>query len=84
MLIYLVCIFKLLNKCVIVVDSDVDESTKDEIISSDRFPKYVDCQETLVELSFIKWVAGFRYECRRMAAHKNPELFYGLLNFFYV
>lgn len=66
------------------MDSDVDESTKDKITPSDRFPKYVDCQETLVELSFIRWIAGFRCECRKMAAHKNTELFYGLLNFFYV
>jgi len=57
---------------------------KDKITCSDRFPKYVDCQETLVELSFIKWVSGFRHECRRMASNKNTKLFYGLLNFFHV
>lgn len=76
------------NKCLIVVDSDVDENTKDMITSLDRFPMYVDCQESLVELSFVKWLSGFRHECRRMArliwkpTHK--ELLYGLINFYYV
>lgn len=76
------------NKCFIVVDSDVDENTKDMITSSNRFPMYVDCQESLVELSFIKWIAGFRHECRRMSRliwnPTNKELFYGLINFYHV
>lgn len=67
--------------CIIIVDSDVDENTKDSITSSDRFPKYVDCQETLVELSFIKWMSGFRLECRRLSSRFNKDLFCGLLNF---
>jgi len=72
------------NKRIIVVDSDVDESTKDTITSSDRFTKYVDCQETLVELSFIKWMSGFRLECRRLASNFNKDLYFGLLNFVHV
>ncbi|XP_022167589.1 uncharacterized protein LOC111031798 [Myzus persicae] len=64
------------------VDSDVDENTKNTPTTSDKFPKYVDCQETLVEMSFIKWLAGFRLECRKMSCSTNPELFIGLFNFF--
>jgi len=66
----------------IVVDSDIDENTKNTPISSDKFPKYVDCQETLVEMSFIKWLAGFRLECRMISCSTHTELFIGLFNFF--
>ncbi|XP_003245158.1 uncharacterized protein LOC100569878 [Acyrthosiphon pisum] len=64
------------------VDSDVDESTKNIPTTLDRFPKYVDCQETLVEMSFIKWLAGFRLECRKLSWPINTELYFGLFNFF--
>lgn len=64
------------------VDSDVDESTKNIPTTLDRFPKYVDCQETLVEMSFIKWLAGFRLECRKISCLTNTELYFGLFNFF--
>ncbi|KAE9532780.1 hypothetical protein AGLY_009861 [Aphis glycines] len=66
----------------ILVDSDIDENTKNTPISSDKFPKYVDCQETLVEMSFIKWLAGFRLECRMISCSTHTELFIGLFNFF--
>ncbi|KAL4119095.1 hypothetical protein QTP88_011953 [Uroleucon formosanum] len=64
------------------VDSDVDENTKNTPTTLDRFPKYVDCQETLVEMSFIKWLAGFRLECRKISSHTSTELYFGLFNFF--
>uniref|UniRef100_A0A2S2PEV5 Uncharacterized protein n=1 Tax=Schizaphis graminum TaxID=13262 RepID=A0A2S2PEV5_SCHGA len=64
------------------VDSDIDENTKKTPISSKKFPKYVDCQETLVEMSFIKWLAGFRLECRMISCSTHTELFIGLFNFF--
>ncbi|XP_025196480.1 uncharacterized protein LOC112595467 [Melanaphis sacchari] len=64
------------------VDLDIDENTKNTHISSNKFPKYVDCQETLVEMSFIKWLAGFRLECRMISCSTHTELFIGLFNFF--
>ncbi|VVC25279.1 Hypothetical protein CINCED_3A003440 [Cinara cedri] len=66
------------------VDSDIGENTIIDVSSGVGFNKYVDCQETLVELSFIKWLSGFREECRRTVSLKNRDLFYGLLNFFHV
>lgn len=67
-----------------MVDSDFGEKTEDETHCMDLFPKYLDCQETLVELSFIKWLNGFRAECRTMSSGLNKNIFYGLLNFFSV
>lgn len=79
----IIIFINIIDYCIIVVDSDIDEYTKD-IICSDKFPKYVDCQETLVELSFIKWVSGFRVECRRISSESNRMLYYGFLNFYNV
>lgn len=77
-------VFNIEYICIIIVDSDVGENTIVEVSSEERFNRYVDCQETLVELSFIKWLSGFREECRRSVCLQNRDLFYGLLNFFHV
>jgi len=67
---------------IIVIDSDVDGNTKNTPTTSDRFPKYVDSYEQLVEMSSIKWIAGFRLECRKISCKVNTELYFGLLKLF--
>ncbi|XP_016663330.1 uncharacterized protein LOC107884862 [Acyrthosiphon pisum] len=65
----------------VLVDSDVNEKTKNTT-TSDKYPKYVDCNETLVELGYFKWITGFRSECRKAACLVKTELFFGLFYLF--
>ncbi|XP_016658476.1 uncharacterized protein LOC107883288 [Acyrthosiphon pisum] len=64
------------------IDSDVNEKTKNTPTTLDRFPKYVDCYETLVELAYFKWITGFRLECRKISRFVKTELFFGLFYLF--
>ncbi|XP_050423064.1 uncharacterized protein LOC126834896 isoform X2 [Adelges cooleyi] len=63
---------------------DPTESThlEENMCNLEKLPKYIDCQETLTELSFIKWLAGFRLLCRDLTAKINKDIVNGLLIFF--
>ncbi|XP_050542764.1 uncharacterized protein LOC126906291 isoform X4 [Daktulosphaira vitifoliae] len=67
----------------IVDDNDLISKPEENFSNMEKLPKYIDCQETLVEMSFIKWLAGFRLQCRKSSVKLNKDIIHGLLSLFH-
>lgn len=63
--------------------SSLTSKPKENVFKVEKLPKYIDCKETLVEMSFIKWLAGFRLQCRKSSVKLNKDILHILLNLFH-